>query len=75
MARSNLKVKQPTIKTHEGAIAAHINAELQLRRLTLATMLTVSDTESGCTLMDGRKRVLTSSANQRKLKLNRSAHD
>src|SRR5271157_6500526 len=37
--RSNLKVKTPPIHTHEGAVAVRINDELQLRRLTLATML------------------------------------
>lgn len=37
--RSNLKVKTPPIYTYEGALAVHINSELQLRRLTLATML------------------------------------
>jgi 60 kDa SS-A/Ro ribonucleoprotein len=37
--RSNLKVKSPPIYTHEGAVAVRINHELQLRRLTLATML------------------------------------
>ena len=37
--RSNLKVKTPPIHTAEGAIAVRITPELQLRRLTLATML------------------------------------
>lgn len=39
MARTNLAVRKTPIYTHEGALAAHINPELQLRRLTLATML------------------------------------
>lgn len=39
MARTNLKVKADPIYTHEGAIAVRINPELQLRRLTLSTML------------------------------------
>lgn len=37
--RSNLKVNTPSIHTHEGAVAVRITDELQLRRLTLATML------------------------------------
>jgi 60 kDa SS-A/Ro ribonucleoprotein len=39
MARSNLAVKHNPIHTHEGAKAVRINADLQLRRLTLSTML------------------------------------
>src|SRR5580693_4993858 len=39
MVRSNLKVKRDPIYTHEGAVAVRVNPELQLRRLTLATML------------------------------------
>jgi 60 kDa SS-A/Ro ribonucleoprotein len=39
MARSNLAVKHNPIRTHEGAVATRINADLQLRRLTLSTML------------------------------------
>jgi len=37
--RSNLKVKSTPVLTHEGAVATRINSELQLRRLTLSTML------------------------------------
>jgi 60 kDa SS-A/Ro ribonucleoprotein len=39
MARTNLKIKRDPIYTHEGAVAVRVNPELQLRRLTLATML------------------------------------
>lgn len=39
MARTNVAVTAETIRTHEGAVAQRINADLQLRRLTLATML------------------------------------
>jgi len=37
--RTNTAVKRDPIYTAEGAVAVHINPELQLRRLTLATML------------------------------------
>lgn len=37
--RTNTAVKSTPIYTHEGAVATRINPELQLRRLTLATML------------------------------------
>ena len=37
MARLN--VKPQTIRTHEGAVAPHINPELQLRRSVMACML------------------------------------
>lgn len=39
MARTNLALKHNPIHTHEGSVATRINADLQLRRLTLATML------------------------------------
>lgn len=39
MARTNTATKTPTIFTHEGAVATRISPELQLRRLTLASML------------------------------------
>jgi 60 kDa SS-A/Ro ribonucleoprotein len=39
MARTNTAVKSTPIFTHEGAKAVRINPDLQLRRLTLATML------------------------------------
>jgi 60 kDa SS-A/Ro ribonucleoprotein len=39
MARTNLASKSTPIYTHEGAIATRINPDLQLRRLTLSTML------------------------------------
>jgi 60 kDa SS-A/Ro ribonucleoprotein len=39
MARTNVAVKADPIFTHEGARAVRVNAEQQLRRLTLATML------------------------------------
>jgi TROVE domain-containing protein len=39
MARTNTAVRRIPIYTHEGAVATRINPELQLRRLTLATML------------------------------------
>src|SRR4029077_17978458 len=39
MARTNVAVRKTPNFTHEGAVATHINADLQLRRLTLATML------------------------------------
>lgn len=37
--RTNVAVKSNPVFTHEGAIATRLNADLQLRRLTLATML------------------------------------
>ena len=37
--RTNVAVKSAPIHTHEGAVATHINPDMQLRRLTLATML------------------------------------
>jgi 60 kDa SS-A/Ro ribonucleoprotein len=39
MARTNTAVRKTPIYTHEGSIATHINPDLQLRRLTLSTML------------------------------------
>ncbi len=37
--RTNVKPKLPPIRTHEGAPAARINAEQQLRRVVMASML------------------------------------
>lgn len=37
MARTNVRI--PTIRTHEGTVAQHINPELQLRRSVMACML------------------------------------
>lgn len=37
--KTNVKVKLPLIRTHEGALAVRINAEQQLRRVVMASML------------------------------------
>lgn len=41
--RTNTKTRRPTIRTHEGAVAAHISPEAQLRRSVLSCLLWESE--------------------------------